>query len=226
MRLAATVQLLLGVALAAFGAWLLSQQLSIFGAVLAGLGAGDAILFSIVASCGFRRLFWLRLTLLLGGLTELAAATACVLFLAPSTREKIVDAATGSDPTGEIHAWLEDHITDAAIMLCVFTGVRALVLFVTALRTCKTDRSTYDSDKDFNERLLSSANTFGYSSVPGSASKAAKMKKGGGVTGNTADRFSALQDEGAVGVTVDPHVERARGKYAEFYAKYSKKGGK
>ena len=62
--------------------------------------------------------------------------------------------------------------------------------------------------------------------MPGSASRAAKLKKGSAATsGSGADRFSALQDEGAaVGVTVEPHVERARSKYADFYSKYSKAG--
>lgn len=170
-------------------------------AVPIALGLLDVLLGLIIVTCGYKRLFFLRLFMLANGLITLGEFTAAILFMVPDTRQKIIDAMGLSD---DVLDWVTNNVSAAGYILLVMVAIKAVAVVLVGLQACQVNRSFEEGEEEDAQNLLKTSDT-GYGM--------AKVKKEGLLAG---DKFGALGDEGETAGAAARYRERNAAMYEKY----------
>ncbi len=188
-RLTNFIVLLIGLVLVGYSLYMISQLkgINVLSGTTLGLGVVDSSLALILVTCGWQRVFYLRLYAFIIGLLELAQVAVAVLFLMPKTQQNIIDTI---NPDADLKKALEANLGVAGWVLLAIVAFQALTLVLVLMQSCAVDAGFSESSYD-SEALL------------------------GGTKSKKADRFGALDDEMANAAS-SKYKEKAS-KYYEKY---------
>lgn len=177
-----------------------AKGISVLSGIVLGLGVIDSSLGLLLSSCGYSSLFYLRLYAFIVGLLELAQICIAILFLVPSTQQRIIDTI---NPPADLKTKIEANLAISGWVLLAVVAFQGLTLVLVLAQQCVLDRGFDESEFD-QESLLGSS----------SSSKSKKSKSKGGK-----DRFGAIDDEVASTAAAGRYKEKA----SRYYEKYGLK---
>ena len=196
--------ILFGVALIAYAIYF-GVKSSSFGApsgVPLALGVVESLLGIFVFTCT-QSLCFLRLNLMIGDLLTIAELVTSILFMVPSTSDKIIEAMSLNS---DVQTFVKDNISYVGYILISIAAIKSLSTFLILIHMCRvSSNSTRDVDNEDAAGLLGSTYRFG---------SGGSFKKQGLLPG---DRFSALADEGET----EGAADRYRQRNAHMYSKYT-----
>lgn len=114
---------MIGLALAIWGVYFAAktQAFGVAAGVPLGLGLVDVVLGLIITTCGYKRLFFLRLFMLINGLLCIGEIAMAILYIVPGTQGNLIDSLNLDDATAD---WVNDNIATAGYIFLTVVAVK------------------------------------------------------------------------------------------------------